>query len=117
MIMESVRKIVRGLADFASSGAVLADGCSLYDAGLSSYGAVELMLTLETELGIQVPDSMLTRDTFETINAITKLVETLQFQQHDTAGPAGSRSGTAAAVRVLVGAGEDSWATDAEPAR
>jgi acyl carrier protein len=80
MVISSVRKIVLGLEDFANVKGVISDVTSLYDAGLSSYGTVNLMLALETEFDIQVPDALLTRNTFETIKSIAGVVEALQRQ-------------------------------------
>ena len=80
MVISSVRQIVLGLEDFATTRGVINDLSSLYDAGLSSYGTVNLMLALETEFDVQFPDTLLTRKTFETITSIAGVVETLQRQ-------------------------------------
>lgn len=80
MVISSVRKIVLGLEDFATTKGVIGDLSSLYDAGLSSYGTVNLMLALETEFDVQFPDALLTRKTFETITSISGVVEALQRQ-------------------------------------
>lgn len=82
MVITSVRKIVQTLEDFASSSTPIGDTTSLYDAGLSSYGTVNLMLAIETEFNIQFPDTLLTRKTFETITSVAGVVESLQRQQH-----------------------------------
>lgn len=80
MVINLVRNIVLELEDFATVGGVISDTSSLYDAGLSSYGTVNLMLALETEFDIQFPDMLLTRKTFETITSIASVVEALQLQ-------------------------------------
>lgn len=93
MVISSVRKIVLGLEDFANVKGVISDVTSLYDAGLSSYGTVNLMLALETEFDIQVPDALLVRKTFETITSIAGVVEALQRQPRavdDTSQPQGA---------------------------
>lgn len=69
----------------------LDDDASLYEAGLSSFGTVELMVALENDFGIQFPDSLLTRETFESISSISAALERLQ--QANQAG-AGSGRGT-----------------------
>ena len=115
MDREAVRTIVRGLAEFASVSAVLNDSSNLYDAGLSSYGAVELMLALETELGIQVPANMLTRETFETISAIINMVEMLYFQQRDTSGHIEPHSDTSNSNAMLFGISVDEFSTNIGP--
>jgi len=50
----------------------------LYNAGLTSLATVGLMLALEDEFDIEFPDSMLSRKTFSSIEAITDAIEELQ---------------------------------------
>lgn len=78
MVLEAVRQIVRDIDDLSSSAGSLGDNSSLYDAGLSSYGTVDLMIALETRFGIAFPDELLTRDTFETIGSIAAIVTQLR---------------------------------------
>jgi acyl carrier protein len=54
------------------------DGTSdLYEAGMTSRASVSVMLALESEFGIEFPDSMLRRDVFESIEAIGAAVQEL----------------------------------------
>jgi acyl carrier protein len=57
----------------------LADDDDLYAAGLSSLAAIQLMLTLEDEFGIEIPNRMLTRRLFSSIDSLAAaLTELLQ---------------------------------------
>jgi acyl carrier protein len=81
MLLETVRNIVRGNDDLASSAAGLSDNSSLYEAGLSSYGTVDLMVALEAAFSIEFPNALLTRATFESISSIAAVVARLQQRQ------------------------------------
>ncbi|MND09072.1 Aminoacyl carrier protein [compost metagenome] len=49
----------------------------LYEAGMTSRASVSVMLALESEFGIEFPDSMLRRDVFESIETIGAAVRQL----------------------------------------
>ncbi len=48
----------------------LQDDTDLYDAGLTSMSTVNLMLALEDAIGVEFPESMLSRRTFSSIASI-----------------------------------------------
>ena len=50
--------------------AALRDDSDLHDAGLTSFGTVELMLSLEEEFGIEFPEEMISRSRFRSIASI-----------------------------------------------
>jgi len=77
--MESVvREILRTRADLAVPVEKLSREANLFDAGMSSFGTVEVMLAVEEELGITLPEHMLTRETFGSIAALCDAVEKLR---------------------------------------
>jgi acyl carrier protein len=77
--MESVvREILRSRGDLAVPVEKLSRDASLFDAGMSSFGTVEVMLALEEELGVTLPEDMLTRETFASIAALCGAVEKLR---------------------------------------
>ncbi|WP_240756930.1 acyl carrier protein [Roseicella aquatilis] len=78
MTLETIRTIVTSLGDFSGRSEVLRDDTNLYKAGLTSFGAAELMVELEAAFGIEFPRRLLTRATFESITAITAAVAELQ---------------------------------------
>jgi acyl carrier protein len=69
-ITEVIRTAIAEHARLAVDAAVLADDADLYDAGLTSLATVTLMLALEDALGIEFPESMLSRRTFSSIESI-----------------------------------------------
>jgi acyl carrier protein len=52
----------------------LADESDLYDAGLTSLMTVNLLLALEDHFDIEFPDRMLSRRTFQSINALSDAI-------------------------------------------
>jgi acyl carrier protein len=56
----------------------LADDADLYAAGLSSLATVHLMLAIEDEFGVEIPDRMLTRRLFSSIESMAAAVTELQ---------------------------------------
>ena len=55
----------------------LADTGDLYDAGLTSFASVQLMLAIEDAFGIEFPETMLNRRSFSSIANIARCVEDL----------------------------------------
>ena len=55
----------------------LADDSDLYDAGLTSFASVQLMLALEDAFGIEFPERLLNRRTFSSIVNIEQSVRGL----------------------------------------
>lgn len=49
----------------------LADDADLYDAGLSSFASVQLMLALEEAFDVEFPEHLLNRKSFSSIAAIS----------------------------------------------
>ena len=74
MLHETVRNVLAGSGDLAGMADTLANDADLFDAGLSSYGTVEVMVGLENALGIEFPETALTRDTFSSIDAIVRVL-------------------------------------------
>jgi len=55
----------------------LSDDANLYDAGLTSFASVQMMLALEEEFDIEFPETMLTRRTFSSLESIAAAVDEL----------------------------------------
>jgi D-alanine--poly(phosphoribitol) ligase subunit 2 len=55
----------------------LSDEANLFDAGMTSFGSVQLMMAIEEEFDIEFPNSLLTRKTFATLGALTAATEQL----------------------------------------
>ena len=55
----------------------LSDQDNLFDAGITSFGSVQLMMAIEEEFDIEFPNSLLTRKTFATLGGLISAVEQL----------------------------------------
>jgi acyl carrier protein len=55
----------------------IADDANLYDAGLTSFASVQMMLALEEEFDIEFPEAMLTRRTFSSLANVAEAVSQL----------------------------------------
>jgi D-alanine--poly(phosphoribitol) ligase subunit 2 len=59
----------------------LSDDDNLFDAGMTSFGSVQLMMAIEEEFDIEFPNSLLTRKTFATLGGLTSAVEQIVAQK------------------------------------
>lgn len=79
-VSKRVRNVLTAQAQLRTGLDQLADEQSLYDAGMTSRASVSVMLGLEGEFDIEFPDTMLRRDVFESVAAISQAVSTLLGQ-------------------------------------
>jgi acyl carrier protein len=70
--------IVREFAHGLPASDAQACKVSLPEAGLTSMAAVKLMLAIEAEFGIAIPDSDLTPENFADVQAVEAMVERLR---------------------------------------
>ncbi len=77
MHSEKVREILDKNGRLSSPVPDLSDDSDLYSAGLTSLATVSVMLALEDEFDIEIPDNMLSRKTFESISSIVETVNEL----------------------------------------
>jgi len=73
-----VRRILSESARLDVPADSLADDADLYAAGLSSLATVHVMLAIEDEFGVEIPDHMLTRRLFSSIDSLAAAVTELQ---------------------------------------
>lgn len=76
-VKAKIRGLLERLGEFPASPDALRDDADLHAAGLSSYGTVELMVAIEEEFGVEFPDTLLTRGTFGSIDAMAAAVSSL----------------------------------------
>jgi acyl carrier protein len=76
-MIEQIRTLLSGHSMIPLDIAALADDANLYDAGLTSFASVQLMLALEEEFDIEFPEAMLTRRTFSSLANIADAVSQL----------------------------------------
>lgn len=74
---ERIRRIVKDNARLQVDVASLAADADLYQAGLTSHASVSLMLALEDEFGVEFPQEMLRKKTFESIASIRAALQSL----------------------------------------
>ena len=71
-VQTRVRAVFKGTEFLQADVDGLADDADLYAAGLNSHATVNLMLALEEAFDVELPDRLLKRKTFSSINAITE---------------------------------------------
>lgn len=69
-----IRDILREHGRLAVDVDSLSDDTDLYGAGLTSHGTVNLMVALEDHFGIEFPERMLRRRSFESVAAIAAAI-------------------------------------------
>ena len=67
---DRIRAILRRVGRLPVAVDALGDDADLHAAGLTSFGTVELMLSLEEEFGIEFPEELIARARFGSIAAI-----------------------------------------------
>ena len=72
-----VREVLVEHSRLGAAVADLADDDDLYQAGMTSHASVEVMLALEETFDTEFPDSMLRREVFESIAAISDAITEL----------------------------------------
>ncbi|HJW34492.1 MAG TPA: acyl carrier protein [Holophagaceae bacterium] len=78
MVVDQIRDIVLQHARLSSDPADLTPTSDLYAAGLTSLTTVHLMLALEDHFGVEFPDKMLSRKTFESVQSISEAISELK---------------------------------------
>lgn len=77
-MIDHIRQIIQRHGRLAGDSTTLAADTNLYQAGLTSYASVTVMLALEETFSIEFPERMLRRQTFETManiqDAVTELI-------------------------------------------
>ncbi len=78
---QTIRNLLSKHGNLPVAIETVADGADLYDAGLSSFASVQVMLALEEEFDIEFPEHLLNRKSFSSVEAIeTALSEILEDQ-------------------------------------
>lgn len=77
----AIRTILSEVARLDVPVESLDDQADLYAAGLSSLATVHVMLAMENEFGIEIPDRLLTRQLFRSINSLAAAAELIKQEQ------------------------------------
>jgi len=73
----TIRTVLESQGRLPVPALTLKDDDDLYENGLSSHASVNVMLALEDAFGIEFPDSLLRKGTFESVATIRGDLETL----------------------------------------
>ncbi|MGE3244883.1 MAG: acyl carrier protein [Beijerinckiaceae bacterium] len=77
-MIDTIRGILEQYGKLSGPAANLKPDANLYDAGLTSFASVQLMLALEEAFDIEFPDEALNRRTFSSMTTIADTIATLQ---------------------------------------
>ncbi len=77
LMIDQIRSLLEQHPMIPLNFGALADDANLYDAGLTSFASVQMMLALEEEFDIEFPETMLTRRTFSSLASIADAVSQL----------------------------------------
>lgn len=70
----AIRGALDGFGRLNRQAAQLGENDDLFAAGLTSHATVNVMLSIEDALGVEFPDELLTRTTFEFISSLADAV-------------------------------------------
>lgn len=73
----TIRSVLETQGRLPVSALTLKDDDDLYENGLSSHASVNVMLALEDAFGVEFPDSLLRKATFESVASIREALGTL----------------------------------------
>jgi len=74
---KNLRRILTQWGDLEVPVTALDDTADLYAAGLSSMATVQLLMAIESEFEIEIPDRLLTRALFQNIDSLAKVIAEL----------------------------------------
>lgn len=80
-MIETIRRAIDEKGHLAIPAQNLAPSADLYAAGLTPFAAIQVMLTLEQELGVEFPKSMLERRSMSSIDSILSRIDALLAQE------------------------------------
>ncbi len=83
MFDSTIRAILKAHGQLGVDVSDLDDEAGLYQAGLTSYATVKVMIALEDAFDVMFPEQMLRKRTFESLAAIRAAVEQLVGQVDD----------------------------------
>jgi acyl carrier protein len=78
---DEIRQILAEYGRLPLDASALQDDTDLYQAGMTSHASVSVMLALEEAFELELPDEMLTRDVFESINSMAAAIASLRDVQ------------------------------------
>jgi acyl carrier protein len=77
-MIETIRRLLQEHGNLHTPAQTLAGDSDLYDAGLTPFAAIRVMLALEEAFDVEFPVKMLKRQSFATIDAIAACLAEMQ---------------------------------------
>jgi len=77
-MQDAIRKIIADTVELPGGVAPLTELSDLYDAGMTSFDSVQLMLALEDAFSVEFPERMLNRRLFSSIANIESALRELR---------------------------------------
>jgi acyl carrier protein len=77
-MQDAIRKIIADTVELPGGVAPLTAQSDLYDAGMTSFDSVQLMLALEDAFSVEFPERMLNRKLFSSIESIEAALRELR---------------------------------------
>ena len=78
---ETIREIIARTVELPGGIDGVTDTADLYEAGMTSFGSVQLMLALEEQFDIEFPERMLNRKLFSSIANIKAALDELDAEK------------------------------------
>ncbi|MES3152079.1 acyl carrier protein [Sphingomonas faeni] len=79
---EQLRKILGDVGGLAVPAAGLTSDQDLFEAGLTSFATVTVMLAIEEAFEVEFPDDLLNRATFRSLSSLRRVIASLQGDDH-----------------------------------
>jgi acyl carrier protein len=80
-----IRQVLAEYGKLAVDVAMLEDDADLYVAGLSSHASVNVILALEETFEVELPDSLLRKSTFGSVESIRAVFESIGVTEGSSA--------------------------------
>ena len=77
-MIELIRQIIDAKGYLPVAAQTLAPNANLYEAGLSPFAAIHVMLALEEACGVEFPRQLLRRQSFSSLNSIAACLERVE---------------------------------------
>jgi acyl carrier protein len=77
-VKNEIRAVLKQVAHLEAAIDSIGDADDLYEAGLSSLDTIQLILALERQFNVEIPDEMLNRNLFRSIDSLADAIGTLQ---------------------------------------
>lgn len=85
-VVANIREVIKVHGQLIVDVSKLKDTDDLFENGMSSHATINVMLALESQFGFEFPDSLLRRTSFQSIDAIRQVIESIGVTDNSSAG-------------------------------